>query len=101
LRWTLDEQDNYGILRDVRRSIGTLQKDWTTIKSNQLPRDFCVAVRGHKGWSRDPEASARYALVVSFEIVRQEIPIYEHLRVALAELRAEVEEVEIEVPLEE
>ena len=76
-----------------------MQKDWAFVKSNALPDDLCIAVRGHQGWSRDPDAVARYTLVVTFEIVGQEIPIYLPLRTAVLELQSEVE-AEIESELE-
>ena len=78
-------------MRGVKRSAGTVQKDWAIVKSNQLPDDFCVAIVGHKGWSRDPDSSARYALAVSFEVIGQEVPIYEDVRVAVERLRVEIE----------
>jgi hypothetical protein len=98
--WTIERQGDNGRLRGVRRTVGTVQKDWAILKSNQLPEDFCIAVRGHRGWSQDPEAAARYCLVVSFEIIGKEIPIYEPLRVAVQQLQAEVAEVEAEVEVE-
>ncbi len=69
------------------------------MKSNELPEDFCIAVMGHEGWSKDPDSAARYALAVSFEVVGREIAIYDGLRVAVEELQSELEagiEVEIE-----
>ncbi|MCY2990975.1 MAG: S8 family peptidase [Planctomycetota bacterium] len=101
--WVIRSQNNFG-LPNVRRSAGTVQKDWAVVKSNALPDDLCIAVRGHRGWSRDPESVARYSLVVSFDIVGQEIPIYEPLRVAVLNLQAEVEaevESELDVEIEE
>ncbi len=96
--WTIESRGNWGVIRDIRRNIGTVQKDWAVVKSNALPDDFCIAVRGHQGWSRDPETVARYTLVVTFDIVGQEIPIYEPLRTAVLELQSEVEaEIEVEV----
>ena len=100
IRWTIGDRSNRGILRDVRRGVGTIQKDWAVVNSSNLPDDFCIAVRGHKGWSRDPDAAARYTLVVTFDIVGQEIPIYEPLRTAVLELQPEVE-AEIEAEVEE
>ena len=98
LGWTIESRGNWGAIPDIRRNVGTVQKDWTIIRSNALPVDFCIAVRGHQGWSTDPEAVARYSLVVTFEIVGQEIPIYEPLRTAVLDLQAEVEaELEMEV----
>ncbi len=88
--WALGTQAAYGSVRDVTRGNGTVQKDWAVMKLHQLPENFCVAVRGHKGWSRDPNSQARYALAVSFDVLSQEISIYE-------EVRAEVELAEAEV----
>ena len=100
--WTLHESSSWGHVRDTKRSSGTLQKDWATVKSNALPDQFCIAVVGHPGWSKDPDSTARYCLAVTFEIVGQEIPIYESIRTAVLELQAqigavEVDEIEIEI----
>jgi hypothetical protein len=98
--WTIGTTGANGRLPGVRRGVGTVQKDWTVIKSNQLPNDLCIAVRGHRGWSRDPESAATYALAVSIEIVGKEIPIYEPLRTSVLELQTEIEveaEAEVEV----
>ena len=81
--WTIESRSNWGTIRDIRRNVGTVQKDWAIVKSNALPEDFCIAVRGHQGWSRDPDAVARYTLVVTFDIMGQEIPIYNPLRTAV------------------
>ncbi len=98
--WTIGRQTGHGRLRDVSRSGGTVQKDWVVLKSHQLPRDFCIAVRGHRGWSHDPEAAARYCLAVSFDVIGKEIAIYDPLRVAVEELRSEVGEIEAEATVE-
>jgi len=74
------------------------------VKSNTLPSDFCVAVVGHQGWSRDPDSTANYTLAVTFEILGQEIAIYDPLRTAvieLQELEAEAETEEVEADVEE
>jgi hypothetical protein len=91
LGWVIESRGNWGAIPDIRRNVGTVQKDWAIVKSNALPEDICIAVRGHQGWSRDPEAAARYSLAVSFEILGLEIPIYEQLRTAVLELQTEVE----------
>jgi hypothetical protein len=97
----LDSNPNWGTIRDVKRNAGTVQKDWAIVKSNALPEDFCISVVGHKGWSHDPDSTARYALTVSFEVVGKEIDIYEPLRVAVQELQAEIEaEIEVDVEAE-
>jgi subtilase family protein len=102
LPWTLHENSNWGFVQNTKRNNGTVQKDWAAVKSNALPDDFCIAVLGHKGWSRDPDSAARYAVAVTFEIVGQEIAIYEPLRTAVIELQEQLEgevgaEVEAEV----
>lgn len=101
LPWTLHERSKAGFIRNIRRTAGTVQKDWAVVKSNTLPDHFCIAVVGHQGWSRDPDATAIYALAVSFEIVGREIAIYEPLRIAVRELQVEVAaEVEAEATIE-
>lgn len=100
--WVIGSRANWGRLPGVHRNASTVQKDWATVKSNALPEDFCIAVRGHRGWSRDPEAVATYALAVSFEIVGKEIPIYEPLRTAVLELQTQLEaESELMIEIED
>lgn len=101
LPWTLQDSSTTGLIRNTRRNSGTVQKDWAIVKSNALPDHFCIAVRGHQGWSRDPDTTARYALAVTFEIVGQEISIYDPLRTAVIELQTQIEtEVEAEMEVE-
>jgi hypothetical protein len=97
--WELQKEVNRGV-SGFRRTAGTLQKDWAIVKSYQLPETFCVAVIGHRGWSKDPESEAKFALAVSFESVDQEIEIHERLEVAVNDLWVELNsqvEVEAEV----
>jgi len=101
LPWVLQEKSDDGFIRNAKRNNGTVQKDWAIVKSNTLPQDFCVAVVGHQGWSRDPDATASYSLAVTFEILGQEITIYDALRTAVLELpeletEAEIEDIEAE-----
>ena len=101
LPWVLQDQPHHGFIRGTKRNNGTVQKDWAVVKSNALPKDFCIAVRGHEGWSRDPDSAASYSLAVTFEILGQEIAIYEALRTAVLELQeleaeAVIEEIEAE-----
>jgi len=101
LPWVLHEASTFGLIRNTKRSNGTVQKDWAVVKSNTLPDHFCIAVVGHQGWSRDPDSAARYALAVTLEILGQEIPIYEPLRIAAIELQTEIEaEIEVEAEVE-
>lgn len=98
INWTLGTQGNHGIIPIANRNNGTVQKDWAQISSNELPEFFCIAVRGHQGWNKDPEASAKYVLAVSIENIGSEIEIYEDLRAAVQELQSETEvEMELEV----
>jgi hypothetical protein len=105
LPWVLQEKSDDGVIRGTKRNNGTVQKDWAVVKSNTLPKDFCIAVVGHQGWSRDPDSTARYSLAVTFEILGQEIVIYDALRTAVIDLQeleaeAEVEELEAEEEVE-
>lgn len=76
--WTIGKQRNHSkLVKDTSRGIGTIQKDWATVKSFDLRKEFCVAVVSHKGWNNDLEAAIPYSLVVSFEAMRSEVPIYE------------------------
>lgn len=88
--WSLETRGQWGSIPGARRNVGTVQKDWATVKSNQLPRDMCFAVRGHKGWSKDPDASGRYVFAVTIEVEGEEIPIYDSLKVSVEELESEL-----------
>lgn len=92
--WMLGEAIDRGKIHGFSRKIGTLQKDWCTINSNQLSDAFCIAVRGHKGWGS--LFKAKYSLAVSFEALDQDIPIYEPIR-TMIEVEVENEEIEVEL----
>ncbi|MGE7980419.1 S8 family peptidase [Psychrobacillus sp. NPDC093200] len=77
-KWEIGEQSNHGQAKEFSRSYSTLQKDWTTIKSNQLTDSFCIAVRGHNGW--DGNIPAKYNLVVGFEAINRDVQIYSLIR---------------------
>lgn len=98
LPWVVHPMKQHG-LSSVQRDSGTVQKDWATVKSNTLPENLSIAVRGHQGWSRDPDETATYAIAVTFEIVGQEIAIYEPLRTAVLDLQS-IMEVEAEAEVE-
>jgi len=66
-----------GIVKEISRSTGTVQKDWAKVQSYDLREGFCIAVVGHEGWNKDSEATVPYSLVVSFEAVNSEIAIYD------------------------
>jgi hypothetical protein len=100
-RWNIEAQSAWGEIPSVRRGVGTLQKDWAFLKSNSLPEEFCIAIRGHRGWSNDPDSAASYSLAVTFEALGEEIQIYEPLRVAVNELQAEIEIEQLEIEVDE
>jgi hypothetical protein len=91
--WVIGDAINRGFCDNFSRKNGTLQKDWTVIKSNQLSDAFCIAVRGHKGWGSF--FKAKYSLAVSFEAVDQDIPIYESIR-SMIEVEVENEEIQVQ-----
>ncbi|MBP0027073.1 S8 family peptidase [Roseofilum sp. Guam] len=66
-----------GIVKEISRSNGTIQKDWARVKSYDLREGFCIAVVGHQGWNKNEDATVPYCLVVSFEAVQSEVAIYE------------------------
>jgi hypothetical protein len=94
--WTLGKEKNYRSIKNVSRSIGTIQKDWAVVKSYNLREAFCIAVVGHEGWNNDPFAEVPYSLVVSFEAIQADIPIY--TSIVEAQIETEVQtETEIEI----
>lgn len=95
--WALGKQSNYGLIKDVSRSTGTIQKDWAVVKSFQLREAFCIAVVGHQGWNNDPEAQAPYSLVVSFEAIGIELPLYTEF-VEAQQVGIEIEE-QVQIPI--
>ncbi len=88
IKWKIRERNNWGDVKGISRNNSSVQKDWTIIKSFQLPKEICFAVRSHKGWGKNKE-EVSYALVVSIEILNANIPIYESIRI----------ENEIEIPI--
>jgi hypothetical protein len=88
-KWKIRERSNWGTVKDIRRNDSTVQKDWVTLKSFELPEELCFAVRAHKGWDRNYE-EVPYALVVSIEVLDADLPIYEAIRI----------ENDIEIPID-
>ncbi len=75
--WTLHTRDDWGEVQDTNRKNGSVQKDWAVFDSYNLPDEFAIAVRSHKGWNHlDGAGKARYCLVVSLEVLEGDIPIY-------------------------
>lgn len=77
IRWTIWSNSNWGKIKDVKRQASANQKDWAILKSYQLPPELSFAVIGHKGWEDDLQKEIPYAFVVTFEILKAEIEIYE------------------------
>ncbi len=81
--WVIRERGDYGAIQGHRRNQSTLQKDWAVLPAHQLPEDFCLAVIGHRGWSKCELDAAKYALAISFEAIDGDLEIYQPIRVAL------------------
>lgn len=88
--WILGKQKNHKTIKEISRSVGTLQKDWTIVKSYELREAFCISVVGHEGWNNNPDASVPYSLVVSFEAINDDISVY--LPMIQAQTIVEIEE---------
>ncbi len=100
VNWMLHEQANWGVLRGIHRNAGTVQKDWVILKAHELPETFAIAVRGHNGWSKDPNALAKFALAVTLEANDCPIPIYGRIEEQQAIRSHEIEvEIETDAPL--
>lgn len=95
LPWIIHDRSDLGQVQGFRRSMGTVQKDWAIIRSHQLRDAFCIAVIGHAGWDKDPDAYAEYALVVSFEALNRDLELYAPIAAAV---KSQVE-VETEIVL--
>ena len=78
--WCIKNRIDHGTIQDISRSNGSLQKDWTVLKSYGLPEEISFAIRGHKGWDKN-KMEVPYAITVSLEILGADIPIYEALRI--------------------
>ena len=101
--WTLgNKSERDGATDGVSRRNGTVQKDWAVVQNHELPDIFGLVVRGHKGWARrNPEATARFSLVVSFEALGVEVPVYEQIRQAVEIELQQLAEIEIQAPAEQ
>ncbi len=78
--WNIKNRIDHGTVQDISRSNGSLQKDWTIIKSYELPEEISFAIRGHRGWDKNRK-EIPYAIAVSLEILGADIPIYEEIRI--------------------
>jgi len=86
--WTIHQDAQHGEV-DASRDKGSVQKDWFVLESNELPEEFAIAIRAHTGWNhKEGGGLARYCLVVSFEALDLNLPVYASIE---AVVRAEVE----------
>lgn len=95
--WTLGKQKNWGKVKELSRGAGTIQKDWAILKSYDLREAFCIAVVGHQGWNNGPNAKVPYSLVVSFEAISVDVPIYTAFVEVQTEIKVQQQLVEIQV----
>jgi hypothetical protein len=93
--WMLHERKDWGILRGIHRQASTVQKDWVVLKAHELPETFAVAVRGHNGWSKDPNSTAKFALAVTIDAEACPVPIYARIQqeqsIRLEQIQAQAE----------
>lgn len=78
--WYIKNRVDKGKVLDISRSNSSLQKDWTILKSYELPEEISFAICGHRGWDKN-KLEIPYAITVSLEILGTDIPIYEDLRI--------------------
>ena len=93
ITWTIRENKNWPPIDGLRRQDSAVQKDWTIISSYNLPPDLSFAVVGHKGWEKDITKRIPYSIAVSFEVLGENINIYEMIRVeneVIQEVRIDV-----------
>lgn len=90
INWKIRNRVDKGV-EGVRKQDGTLQKDWTILKSYQLPDEFCLAVVGHKGWETKISSEVPYALTISFEVLttENEIELYQLVQAVNVEVEVE------------
>jgi Subtilase family len=92
LDWCLHHTSQYGDARETHRGNGTIQKDWARLPGHELPEQFGIAVRAHKGWDhRDNAGGANYCLIVSIEAESVSVPVYSSILAVNVEVEATVE----------
>jgi len=81
IQWHIRENSDWGVIKDCKRQDSTLQKDWVVLQAYRLPEEFSIAVIGHQGWDKDIAKEVPYALAVSFEVLNEEVHLYDMIRV--------------------
>jgi subtilisin family serine protease len=89
--WTLRERKDLGVIEGTNRHLSTLQKDWAVVPAHSLPEEFCLAVIGRPGWSKDPADKAKYALAISFEAVDGDLEIYQPIKLQLENMLTQIQ----------
>lgn len=90
--WKIHENTQHGEV-ETSRDKGSVQKDWMVLAANELPEEFSIAVRAHVGWNhKEGGGFARYCLVVSFESLDMDLPVYAEVQAAI-ENRSETQTV--------
>lgn len=92
--WMLRERAGWGQILEAKRSVGTLQKDWAVLHAYELPEDFCIAVKGHKGWDKNSEDKGKYALAVTIESIGNNLEVYSPIEMSIQSL-IEISPIEI------
>jgi hypothetical protein len=93
LDWCLHYYAQHGDATETQRGNGTVQKDWAKISAHDLPDEFCIAVRAHKGWDhREGSGGAKYCLIASVEAEDVSIPVYVSIAAVNVEVEAQVEQ---------
>lgn len=93
LGWCLHYSDQHGDVTETHRGNGTVQKDWAEVSAHDLPEEFCIAVRAHKGWDhREGSGGAKYCLIVSIEAEDISVPVYSSVAAVNIEVETEVEQ---------
>ena len=80
-QWTIASRSNSGEHKGIKRQDSTVQKDWCVVISNSMPNDFIIAVKGHKGWEKDLDKTIPYSIIVSFEVLDDEVNIYNLIKI--------------------
>jgi len=82
IKWIIRERNDWGDVKGFKRNDSTLQKDWATLKSFELPEHLSIAVVGHQGWEKDIyKEEIPYCLIISLECLEPEIEIYNTIRI--------------------
>ena len=80
--WTISSNPLWGKVKGIKRQDSATQKDWTIVKSNNLPEQISFAVIGHKGWEKDLSEEIPFSIAVSLEVLGGNLAVYENIRIS-------------------